>query len=49
MYPNIYIYIYIYIYIFDKCAINNTAILHEWKESKDADRMMKQSKYECQN
>jgi len=34
---------------FDKYTINNAAILHEWKESKDVDRMMKQSKYKCQN
>ncbi len=27
-------YIYIYIYIFDKCAINNTAILHDGKNQK---------------
>jgi hypothetical protein len=34
---------------FDKYAINNIAILHDWKESKDVDRMMKQNEHKCQN
>jgi hypothetical protein len=33
---------------FNKCVIKNIRILHECKESKDANRMMRQSENECQ-
>jgi hypothetical protein len=34
---------------FNKSIIKNIGILHECKESRDVDRMMKQSENECQD
>jgi len=41
--------VYVEMSSFNKCVIKNIGILHECKESRDADRMMKQSENECQD
>jgi hypothetical protein len=41
--------VYLEFSYFNKCVIIDIGILHECKESKDVDRMMKQSENECQD